>query len=316
MQATFPVSATFSGGSPLGSRAQSARPRFSRGLPVAAAPALFSVAAVVALVNAPLGLSAEPVPAHHAAPTANARPSGPVTALLASVTRPSGPATAWLRSVTRSAAKRNHAVPATYTVKPGDTLSAIAERLYSSPRSWPVLYWANHSRIHYADEIRIGQVLTVPAKSAAIPAPPSVLRPASPPAPALAHMSAPATTAASMQSEAPSPAERAQRAAGASTAGEVTPVLQSAQEQAPRTVSTTGDSSFQACVITRESGGDSQVMNASGHYGLYQFSASTWAEYGGSLSDFGHASVAQQDQVFDNAIAAGGQSNWSPYDGC
>jgi Transglycosylase-like domain len=77
-----------------------------------------------------------------------------------------------------------------------------------------------------------------------------------------------------------------------------------------------GSGSFQSCVIARESGGNSQVMNASGHYGLYQFSAATWAAYGGSPSSFGHASVAQQNQVFNNAIAAGGQSNWAPYDGC
>jgi len=74
--------------------------------------------------------------------------------------------------------------------------------------------------------------------------------------------------------------------------------------------------SFQACVIAAESGGNPQVMNSSGHYGLYQFSASTWAEYGGNPADFGHASVAEQNQVFENAIAAGGESNWAPYDGC
>jgi hypothetical protein len=76
-----------------------------------------------------------------------------------------------------------------------------------------------------------------------------------------------------------------------------------------------GSGSFQSCVIARESGGNSQVMNSSGHYGLYQFSASTWAAYGGSPSSFGHASVAQQNQVFNNAIAAGGPSNGAPYDG-
>ena len=81
-------------------------------------------------------------------------------------------------------------------------------------------------------------------------------------------------------------------------------------------VSTAGDSAFQSCVIERESGGNAQVMNASGHYGLYQFSASTWAAYGGNPADFGNASVAEQNQVFQNAIAAGGQSNWSLYDGC
>jgi Transglycosylase-like domain len=75
-------------------------------------------------------------------------------------------------------------------------------------------------------------------------------------------------------------------------------------------------SGFQACVIARESGGNSQVMNSSGHYGLYQFSSSTWQAYGGSAADFGHASAAEQTRVFDNAMAQGGQSNWSPYDGC
>jgi hypothetical protein len=74
--------------------------------------------------------------------------------------------------------------------------------------------------------------------------------------------------------------------------------------------------SYEACVIARESGGNSQVMNSSGHYGLYQFSASTWQAYGGSSADFGHASAAEQQRVFHNAIAQGGQSNWSPYDGC
>jgi hypothetical protein len=73
---------------------------------------------------------------------------------------------------------------------------------------------------------------------------------------------------------------------------------------------------FGQCVVARESGGNAQVMNSSGHYGLYQFSASTWAAYGGNPGDFGHASVAEQNQVFNTAIARGGQSNWSPYDGC
>ena len=78
----------------------------------------------------------------------------------------------------------------------------------------------------------------------------------------------------------------------------------------------TAGGSFGQCVIARESGGQSQVMNATGHYGLYQFSASTWAAYGGSPADFGHASVGEQNEVFANALASGGQSNWSAYDGC
>jgi len=74
--------------------------------------------------------------------------------------------------------------------------------------------------------------------------------------------------------------------------------------------------SFQSCVIQRESGGNAQVMNSSGHYGLYQFSASTWAASGGNPADFGHASVAEQNQVFQNAYAQFGTSPWCAYDGC
>jgi hypothetical protein len=70
-------------------------------------------------------------------------------------------------------------------------------------------------------------------------------------------------------------------------------------------------------VIRRESGGSSHVMNSTGHYGLYQFAYGTWVAYGGRPSAFGHASVAQQNQVFANAMATpGGANNWGPYDGC
>jgi hypothetical protein len=89
----------------------------------------------------------------------------------------------------------------------------------------------------------------------------------------------------------------------------------SVQEDA-RTISTAGDSGFQACVIRAESGGNPQVMNSTGHYGLYQFSEETWTGHGGSAADFGHASVAEQNQVFANTVAADGVSDWAPYDGC
>jgi Transglycosylase-like domain len=77
-----------------------------------------------------------------------------------------------------------------------------------------------------------------------------------------------------------------------------------------------GSGSFESCVIARESGGNSQVMNASGHYGLYQFSEQTWTAHGGSAGSFGHASASEQQRVFYNTVAADGHSDWSPYDGC
>jgi LysM repeat protein len=182
-----------------------------------------------------------------------------------------------------------HKTARRYTVRPGDTLSTIAGKVYHDPGAWPVLYRANRDKIRWANSVSAGEVLTVPVKPARIPAAPSQLGPTPAPAPA---------QASAEQSDAGQPASTA--------------VAQ--PEQAASTYS--GSSSFQECVIASESGGNSQVMNSSGHYGLYQFSSSTWAEYGGNPADFGDASVAEQNQVFDNAIAAGGQSNWSAYDGC
>jgi LysM repeat protein len=276
MQAAFLVNACYPGRSPLGSPAKHARPRFTRRLPVVAAPALFGVAAAFALANAPAASAAQ-APAHAAAKAATAASHSS-----AAVTR--------LDSVIRPAAKKTAARPAKYTVKSGDTLSDIAKRVYHSPAYWPVLYWANHSQIKYANIIEVGQKLTVPAKPAKVPAAPSVLGPVAP-----APVQSTVTTSAPV------------------TYGQSAPVY-SAPSQAASTY--TGGGSFQSCVIAAESGGNSQVMNSSGHYGLYQFSSGTWAAYGGNPADFGNASVGEQNQVFNNAIAAGGQSNWAPYDGC
>ena len=174
-----------------------------------------------------------------------------------------------------------------YTVRSGDSLSAIAGHVYRNSAAWPVLYWANKGQLPSPDVIQPGQRLRVPPMPATIPAAPS-LPAAAPAAPATVTTTTPQPAAASA------------------------PV----QAAPTSTVATGSGSSFQQCVIARESGGNSQVMNSSGHYGLYQFSEATWVAYGGSAADFGNASAAEQNQVFDNAMAAGGQSNWAPYDGC
>jgi LysM repeat protein len=49
-----------------------------------------------------------------------------------------------------------------YTVRPGDTLSSIAQRFYGSPADWRGLYQANRSVIHNPDAIYPGEVLNVP----------------------------------------------------------------------------------------------------------------------------------------------------------
>ena len=237
---------------------------------MAAVPAVAGMAAAVCL--APQAL-ADPAPAHaaaHSAVAAGALMSRDET----------------LAAVKRAALTTAPARPTSYTVRSGDSLSAIAGKVYHKQNAWPVLYWANRDKIHWANIVGEGQVLKVPAMPGKIPAAPSQLAPAPPPAPA------PAPVAASSAA----PARAASPASSSYSGG--------------------ASSSFESCVIARESGGNSQAMNSSGHYGLYQFSASTWAAYGGSSADFGHASVSEQNRVFNSAMAQGGQSNWSPYDGC
>ncbi|HZC61286.1 MAG TPA: hypothetical protein VE464_06565 [Streptosporangiaceae bacterium] len=69
------------------------------------------------------------------------------------------------------------------------------------------------------------------------------------------------------------------------------------------------------CIRNAEEGG-SYAWGPGNGGGAYQFVLGTWENYGGSASEYGVAGPAYQDQIFDNAIAAGGASNWTAYDGC
>jgi len=69
------------------------------------------------------------------------------------------------------------------------------------------------------------------------------------------------------------------------------------------------------CIRNAEEGG-SYAWGPGNGGGAYQFQLSTWENYGGAASEYGVAGPAYQDQIFDNAIAAGGASNWTSYDGC
>jgi Transglycosylase-like domain/LysM domain len=180
----------------------------------------------------------------------------------------------------RVAFRSEVARPADYVVRPGDTLSGISAKLFGNPDKWPWLYDYNRK---------------------AIGANPDMITPGEKLSPVLGSKPEYGDAVAAVA--------RAQQVVADYRTAAVT-----ARPGADDIVA--AGSGFQGCVIARESGGNSQVMNSSAHYGLYQFSESTWEEYGGSAADFGHASVAEQNQVFGNAMARGGESNWSPYDGC
>jgi LysM repeat protein len=51
----------------------------------------------------------------------------------------------------------------TYTVRSGDTLSAIAARFYHNPARWTWIYAANRSKIHNPNSIFVGEKLTIPS---------------------------------------------------------------------------------------------------------------------------------------------------------
>jgi LysM repeat protein len=171
----------------------------------------------------------------------------------------------------------NH--PERYRVRSGDTLSSIAQHRYHHAADWACIYDANKATVSDPSLILVGQELKLPAHVSS-----HCVAPQAKQIPVLTAVSA-------------SPVQE-----------------QSAPVQAQSTYA--GSGSMQECIITAESGGNSQIMNSSGHYGLYQFSYGTWVANGGNPADFGNASVAEQNQVFYSTVAASGYSSWTPYDGC
>lgn len=170
--------------------------------------------------------------------------------------------------------------PSSHVVRPGESLSAIARLAYGSASDWPVIYWRNKKRLGPSAEIFTGQRLAIPPLPAKIPAPP--------------------------QFAAPAPAASGGAAPGS---GSGVPAWTAVNYVA---------TSLGQCILHAESGGDYSIgFNASGHWGAFQFAETTWEHYGGSAAEFGSASPAYQDQVFDNAMStSGGYLNWTPYDGC
>lgn len=296
----------------MGRHSKPSRIRIPIGAPIAAAPTLASVVAAFFMAQQmPANAAvADTGPSHSATLDAAFSPdvssASSVTTMsssqLMAATRTvmmTDMRQAWQAAWQEKQEKASTSLPRWYTVQPGDSLSSIAQRFYHNSAAWPVLYWRNHEHIQWANDISVGQVLRIPAEPAEIPAPPSDLQP-----------SAPVVTTH-------------HTARHASTAPVVAQSSAPAQQAPVSTTSTSGSlgvvpgGAFGQCVVERESGGNPQVMNSSGHYGLFQFSYSTWVAYGGNPADFGHASVAEQEQVFATALASpGGENNWAPYDGC
>jgi len=191
------------------------------------------------------------------------------------------------RSSIRLTARVVSSLPSSYTVRKGNTLSGIAQGHCGTPSDWTGIYEANKHQVRDPDEIYPGQHLALDCRHVQGVTDPDSAPPA-------------VTTALNTAGSSYGGYDNHSSFSGGSY-GNVNP---------------DGYSGIEQCIVTRESGGQSQVMNSSGHYGLFQFDYGTWVSGGGNPGDFGHASIAEQQRVFDAVYAARGVEPWAPSDGC
>jgi LysM repeat protein len=179
-----------------------------------------------------------------------------------------------------------------YTVKSGDSLSAVAAHAYGSSADWPAVWWANRRQVRNPDVITAGQRLSLPA-SGHVPAwmardALAASTPAQAPAQAQAQAPAPAASVSSQQSDPPA----------------------SAQTSAPAPATSSGAnwSAIAAC----ESGGNWSTNTGNGFYGGLQFTQQTWLAYGGGqyASSANQASESQQIAVAQQVLAGQGIGAW------
>ena len=175
-----------------------------------------------------------------------------------------------------------HHAPASYTVRPGDSLSKIAAHAYGTTADWPAVWWANRHQVANPNMIAAGQRLHLPASGRV----PSWMAHAA--MAATAAGSAPAASASAPQAEPAAPVQ-ATPAAPASSGG-------------------ANWSAIAAC----ESGGNWSANTGNGFYGGLQFTQQTWLAYGGGqyAASANLASPAEQIAVAQRVLAAQGIGAW------
>jgi len=171
---------------------------------------------------------------------------------------------------------------ASYTVRPGDSLSAIAAHAYGSKADWPAVWWANRHQVANPNMIVAGQRLRLPA-SGQVP-----------------RWMAKAAMAAALRAAGPAPVASAR----APSAG--SPAAQPAA--APASSGGVNWAAIAAC----ESGGNWSANTGNGFYGGLQFTERTWLAYGGGqyAASANLATPAQQIAVAQRVLAAQGSGAW------
>jgi len=159
-----------------------------------------------------------------------------------------------------------------YTVRPGDTLSAIARHEYGTAADWPALWWANRHRVPNPGLITVGQRLRLPSRH-------------------IRDLSRDAQAAA-------------QAPAASATAVGSAPVTSPSSLPA-------GSANWQA-IAACESGGNWSANTGNGFYGGLQFTQQTWLGYGGGqyAATANLATPAQQIAVAERVLAGQGIGAW------
>jgi len=176
-----------------------------------------------------------------------------------------------------------HHAPASYTVRPGDSLSAIAAHAYGTTADWPAVWWANRHQVANPNMIAAGQRLHLPA-SGRVPS-------------WMARAAMAATTAGSAPAAASASAPQAEPAA---------PV-----QATPAAPASSGGANWSA-IAACESGGNWSANTGNGFYGGLQFTQQTWLAYGGGqyAASANLASPAEQIAVAQRVLAAQGIGAW------
>jgi LysM repeat protein len=175
-----------------------------------------------------------------------------------------------------------HHAQASYTVKQGDTLSAIAAHAYGNAANWPAVWWPNRHQMPNPNVIVAGQRLKMPASG---------------------HV--PAWMARAARAAIP---DSAAAPAAASVSRAAAPAAASASASAPASSGGANWSAIAAC----ESGGNWSANTGNGFYGGLQFTQQTWLAYGGGqyASSANQATAAQQIAVAQRVLAGQGIGAW------
>ncbi len=208
-----------------------------------------------------------------------------------------------------------------YEVQKGDTLEKIAKKFDTKVAD--LKRWNN---IETNKNLKVGKLIVVDkeekrqivTQTAAQQAPVTVQQPVAYQAPVVKAPEQTAKPAAQQPVEQPvqQVAQEPVAQPVAQQPVQQAPVEQPVQQAAQKPVqqaAPAGNSSMDAhlrVIAQRESGGNPNAVNASGYYGLFQFSPSTWASVGGTGNP-ANASVEEQWKRARILYQTAGASQWS-----